>query len=383
MILGDIITLTRACKFPQIIYFIREVLSVFYFLKQNSNKASYYLIAKSIIATIVLILASLIFSVTIANADTTATTPKWKIDAIVQSTAIPDKTGLFKIPFFWSIKPVDSSIQLTENPYDRFEILISKNIDVSNPILKNDNIAGLSYTFSNVTLEPDTYYVQINAYKANVILASSKIQSFSVSWLAVPATTIKIQIEIQSPGRDSPQKPTFAWAIMGPYDRFMLIVSKNIDLSDPVINLDKLTMQVFTSGTPLEPGEIYYFQVTAYKNNQVVTSSKITSFTIAPLPTPRTTTQATLSTTLASTNLTSSISTPMVTPSSSSSTTQQTTISSNSSTNINESPTGGFLSCSSKKSSSPSSTIGDGLLWAGLGTIFGSGYLVTKFRKKK
>jgi hypothetical protein len=203
-----------------------------------------------------------------------------------------------------------------------------------------------------------------------------------------------------------------------PRVNYRLLVSTKVDLSNPLIDAKVDYTSNFKYPGILKPGE-YYCQFTGYFENQEINKSEITHFyaqyppeairtvpttqpkpVINPTTTPDTilspvptltathtiTPKPAIETTTTIDTILSSIptltATPAASPTSNSAFTQPIPTESASQPD-NSSPTGGFLSCSNKKSARTSPNFGDGFLWGIVGIMFAGGYLVAKRRNRK
>lgn len=135
-----------------------------------------------------------------------------------------------------------------------------------------------------------TYYWRMRAAgTGNQVIHSwwSTAQSFTVSPTASAAA---IDLVAPTPGATdvAVSNVAFSWHILATADSFDFVLSKNADLSSPILNKTGLhsTATSYT-GTALSNDTPYYWQVTAYNNGAEISKSAIGTFrTVAATPPP-------------------------------------------------------------------------------------------------
>ena len=81
-------------------------------------------------------------------------------------------------------------------------------------------------------------------------------------------------------------KISFTWNAQGEIDSFGWVLSANPDLSDPIESTGGVAYTSCTSTVTLDHETTYYWQVTAWRNGDMVSWSDIASFTTMPEPPP-------------------------------------------------------------------------------------------------
>lgn len=78
----------------------------------------------------------------------------------------------------------------------------------------------------------------------------------------------------------------FTWSALGETDFFDWLLSANADLSDPIEVRERLAHTACTSTVTLDYETTYYWQVTAWRDGDMVGQSNISTFTTMPEPPP-------------------------------------------------------------------------------------------------
>jgi len=129
-----------------------------------------------------------------------------------------------------------------------------------------------------------TYYWRVRVVEAETCQDIHSWWSDTMSFTVSP-TTWAAEIELVSPVPGALNVPTknvgFSWDLAATVDAFDWVLSPNADLSSPVDSETALTNTACTSTGTLTYGTTYYWQVTAYNEGAVISTSSVGTFTTA------------------------------------------------------------------------------------------------------
>jgi len=129
-----------------------------------------------------------------------------------------------------------------------------------------------------------TYYWRVRASKA----ATEQVLHswWSEGSFTVAPSILAAQITLVSPVPGATgvaiKNVGFSWDLLADADAFDWVLSKNADLSAPVESKPGLTSEAYTCTKTLEYGATYYWKVTAYNEDAVISNSAVGTFTTAP-----------------------------------------------------------------------------------------------------
>jgi hypothetical protein len=159
------------------------------------------------------------------------------------------------------------------------------------------DVTGLSAVVDNILTCEVTYYWRVMAYQAGTGQYISSWWSPTRSVTVAPAGGAGVTLITPEAGAAdvARTKLAFTWSKVASADKYEWVLSKNADLSSPVESQSALTKTAYTCTKTLEYDTPYYWQVTAYKGDAVVSMSTVGTFrTVAetvpveqvPAPTP-------------------------------------------------------------------------------------------------
>jgi hypothetical protein len=131
-----------------------------------------------------------------------------------------------------------------------------------------------------------TYYIRVRASDAvtGEIIHSWWSDPISIRTGPSPAAGA---IELVAPAPGALNQPTknvgFSWDLMADTDAFDWVLSKNSNLSAPIESKTGLTGTAYSTTQTLEHGTTYFWQVTAYKGGEVISTSAVGTFTTSPM----------------------------------------------------------------------------------------------------
>ena len=176
---------------------------------------------------------------------------------------------------FTPANPANNSTVLSVKPEFRwnagaassYSLVVSKNADLSSPIINVSNILGTSYIPETPLERNTTYYWRVTAVQSNSNI-EAPVQSF------VTRGNVPGYFALTSPGWGSvvPVTPTLTWAASPGATSYTLILSPHDNLNDPLIIVKGLTSTTYTVTSPLEGGREYYWTVIAVNNSGVTTT---------------------------------------------------------------------------------------------------------------
>lgn len=189
--------------------------------------------------------------------------------------------------FFYPVSPDDGEVavskpQLTwvgsQGARD-YTVIVSANKDLSEPVVHKSGITGTSYTLETELIDGKRYYwsvIAANEY-GNTQVSNNSVYSFVVGNNNAPS-----QFGPYMPSEgfvNESVTPRFMWSKSYSATSYRLVVSKNSDLSDPVINQSNITSLMNTPQfgqqtagyyqptVPLEYDTKYYWMVYASNEN--------------------------------------------------------------------------------------------------------------------
>jgi hypothetical protein len=129
-----------------------------------------------------------------------------------------------------------------------------------------------------------TYYLRVRAYQAGTCQVIRSWWSDPLKITIAPSVQQAV-ITLVSPVPGAlnvpPKSVGFSWNTLAAANKFDWVLSKNADLSSPVESKTGLTGKAYTCNKTLDYGTTYYWQVKAYNDGVVVSTSAIGTFTTA------------------------------------------------------------------------------------------------------
>ncbi|MDP4181381.1 MAG: cellulase family glycosylhydrolase, partial [Bacillota bacterium] len=167
-----------------------------------------------------------------------------------------------------------------------YTITVSEDASFSNPVINATEITGTSYAPSTDLKFNTKYYWKVTALN---VLGDTVAQNSGISFTTRPAATVKPgAFNLISPDNNfvgAGIRPEFKWSLATEGLSYSIVVSKNSDLSSPVINVNRLTGSSYIPDKDLELGVKYYWKVTAVNNiGSTSPTNGVFSFTTIDLP---------------------------------------------------------------------------------------------------
>ena len=162
---------------------------------------------------------------------------------------------------------------------DSYKVIVSENEDMSDPIISKDEIEGTEYTLEETLENGKRYYWTVVAH--NEYGDTTVIHDVAYSFLVGESTEVPGQFGPYMPSMYAPNEsvtPEFKWSTAYNATSYRLVVSKNSDMSNPVIDQSGITdvrwteqfgdntQAYYTSKIPLEYDTTYYWKV--YASNE-------------------------------------------------------------------------------------------------------------------
>ncbi len=163
---------------------------------------------------------------------------------------------------------------------ESYTVKVSVNKDMSNPVINQTGITGTLYKVETPLTVDQKYYWKVTAENSSGSRAISNDAVYS--FIAVANASVPGQFGTYLPSRNAPMQsvtPRFLWSRAYNATSYRLVVSKNSDLSSPVINKTGITTitgtnefgpntaSTFTPTTALESDTTYYWRVYAVNSN--------------------------------------------------------------------------------------------------------------------
>jgi len=130
-----------------------------------------------------------------------------------------------------------------------------------------------------------TYNLRIRASQAGTCQIIHSQWSDPVQFRVAPSIGAAA-IDLISPAPGALNQPTtgvgFSWDLTASWDSFKWVLSANADLSSPLDSKEALTTTAATYAGTLQHGTTYYWQVKAYNDGAVISTSEIGTFTTGP-----------------------------------------------------------------------------------------------------
>ncbi len=161
-----------------------------------------------------------------------------------------------------------------------YTVKVSVNKDLSDPVINQSGIADTGYTVAAPLTEGQKYYWNVTAVNSG---GSRTVSNDAVySFIAGANAGVPGQFGPYLPSRNAPNEsvtPKFLWSRAYNASSYRLVVSKNSDLSSPVINKSGITTitgtnefgpntaSTYTPTTALENNTTYYWRVYALNAN--------------------------------------------------------------------------------------------------------------------
>jgi hypothetical protein len=131
-----------------------------------------------------------------------------------------------------------------------------------------------------------TYYLRIRASQAGTCQVIHSQWSDAVEITVAPSIGAAA-IDLISPAPGALNQPTksvgFSWDLTASWDAFSWVLSANADLSSPLDSKTGLATTATTYAGTLQHGTTYYWQVKAYNEGAVISTSAIGTFTTGAL----------------------------------------------------------------------------------------------------
>jgi hypothetical protein len=131
-----------------------------------------------------------------------------------------------------------------------------------------------------------TYYLRVRAYQAGTCQVIRSWWSDPMKVTIAPQSG-QAAIDLVSPVPGAQEQAIknvgFSWNMLAAADKFDWKLSTNADLSSPVESKTGLTNTAYTCTKTLSYGTTYYWQVTAYNEGVVISTSAIGTFTTAAM----------------------------------------------------------------------------------------------------
>lgn len=161
-----------------------------------------------------------------------------------------------------------------------YTVKVSVNKDLSNPVIEQTGITETSYKVATSLTKDQKYYWSVTAVNSS---GSRTVSNDAVySFIASANAGVPGQFGTYLPSRNAPMEsvtPRFLWSRAYNATSYRLVVSKNSDLSSPVINKSGITTitgtnefgpntaSTYTPTTTLENDTKYYWRVYAVNAN--------------------------------------------------------------------------------------------------------------------
>lgn len=144
---------------------------------------------------------------------------------------------------------------------------------------------GLSYVVPGILTCQVTYYWRIRAHEANTCQIIHSWWSDAGTFTVAPSAS-QGAVTMGGPASGATGVATknvgFTWNVIAAADKYDWVLSKNADLSNPVESKTELTNPAYTCTKTLDYGTTYYWQVKAYKNGSLLSTSPVSTFSTAP-----------------------------------------------------------------------------------------------------
>ena len=163
---------------------------------------------------------------------------------------------------------------------DSYKVIVSENEDMSDPVISEAGIEGTEYTLEKTLENGKRYYWTVVAH--NEYGDTGVIHDVAYSFLVGESTEVPGQFGPYMPSMYAPNEsvtPEFKWSTAYNATSYRLVVSKNADMSDPVIDQSGIqnvrwteqfgnnSQAFYTPATPLEYNTTYYWEVYASNEN--------------------------------------------------------------------------------------------------------------------
>ncbi|MFD1886897.1 CBM35 domain-containing protein [Paenibacillus wenxiniae] len=147
-----------------------------------------------------------------------------------------------------------------------YTVIVSANKDLSNPVIQESGITDTKYTVSNALNNGATYYWTVKAVNANGSTAASHhaVYQFIVGNPDVPGQFGPYLPSINA--QNVSTQPEFDWSPAYNATSYRLVVSKNKDLSNPVLNVSGIT-NIRDTAQFGPNSQAYYQPTTALEND--------------------------------------------------------------------------------------------------------------------
>ncbi len=174
----------------------------------------------------------------------------------------------------------------TSEGADSYTLVVSKNSDLSDPVINETGISGKSFTAS--TLEYGmTYFWSVIAIDQGIYTEAAN-KGISFKTVTDPALAVLGEFSLLNPADEATAvsvKPSLSWTASENAESYNVVVSENNDLSAPVINETNVIGTSLTPVTPLAYSKTYYWNVTAVKDTDTLdAANKGISFTTVTVP---------------------------------------------------------------------------------------------------
>jgi len=144
---------------------------------------------------------------------------------------------------------------------------------------------GVSYVVQDILTCEVTYYWRVRAHQAETCQVIHSWWS-DAGFITVAPSAEQGAITLVAPVPGDTGVATknvgFSWNLLADANRFDWVLSTNADLSSPFDSKASLTNKAYTCTKTLAYGTTYYWQVKAYKNGTLLTTSAVGVFTTAP-----------------------------------------------------------------------------------------------------
>ncbi|MEN1784458.1 MAG: Ig-like domain-containing protein [Bacteroidota bacterium] len=146
-----------------------------------------------------------------------------------------------------------------------YEVTVSTNSNLSNPII-SEVVPNNAYTIGASLQTSTTYYWAVTAFNEGGTLdANNNSYSFTTEAQPLPGSFSVTQPVDGTIGTS--WNPFFAWTAAAEANSYTIKVSKNSNLSSPVINESGITATSFTVTNSLEGNTQYFWKVSAVNNS--------------------------------------------------------------------------------------------------------------------
>lgn len=160
------------------------------------------------------------------------------------------KTSKAKPNFFAQMTPDDGEVVTSQPEFtwskavgaETYTLTVSKNKDLSNPIIKKEGLTDTKYTATESLHLGDTYYWSVSAVNKNGSVTVS--HDVKYSFLVGESAQVPGQFGPYLPSagaKNEEVKPELKWSTAYQADSYHVIISKNKDFSNPVIDKTGVT----------------------------------------------------------------------------------------------------------------------------------------------